>query len=148
MNNIGQKIKSPAIALLIAGILNGLISFLTLLGGLFRLALGVEKMPVAEAERMGYLAGTLFGYGVALLSLIATPIIIYGAIQMMKGKKYGLAKTASVLAIIPLTSCCFLVGTPLGIWAFVTLINPEVKAYFFGEGSRIGFSPPSPPNFN
>jgi hypothetical protein len=90
----------------------------------------LEQIPVSGAERIGYLAGTFFGYGIAFLSLMATPIIIHGAVQMMNGKKYIMAKTASILAILPLTSCCFIVGTPLGVWAFVTLINPEVKSFF------------------
>jgi len=80
-----------------------------------------------------------------LLALIAAPIIIYGAIQMMKGRKLGLAKASAILAIIPFTSCCFLIGVPIGIWALTVLSKPDVKAFFRGENAPPNFYPPQPP---
>jgi hypothetical protein len=147
MTDILQRIKSPAIGLLVVGVLNGAIGLMSLASGILRLA-GVmkETIPVNEAERMGYYIGTFGSYLMAFLSLIAAPIIIYGAMQMMKGQKYGLAKIAAILAIIPLTSCCFLAGIPIGIWAFVVLRSPEVKA-FFESGMNNQHFPQSPPQF-
>jgi hypothetical protein len=38
---------------------------------------------------------------------------------------------ASILAMIPcFTSCCCLVGLPIGIYALVVLNKPEVKSAF------------------
>jgi hypothetical protein len=59
------------------------------------------------------------------LSLVAAPMIIYGAVKMLNGSSYGWAKASSILAIIPFTSCCFLIGAPIGIWALVVLSNPK-----------------------
>ena len=145
--DILQKLKGPAIGLIVAGSLNGVIALLTLLGGLFRLSGmgGPEVVPTDQAERMGYMVGTVGAYGMAVLTLICAPLVIYGAIQMLSGKKYGLAKAAAILSIIPLTSCCFLVGIPLGIWAMVVLGKPEIKALFRGEMPGSGFFPPQPP---
>jgi ABC-type proline/glycine betaine transport system permease subunit len=39
--------------------------------------------------------------------------------------------TTAILSIIPFTSpCCFLIGTPIGIWALWVLTDPDVKAAF------------------
>jgi len=84
-------------------------------------------------------------YGMAFLSLVLAPLVIYGAVQMMGGRKYGLSKAAAIVSILPLTSCCFLVGIPIGIWALVVLGKPDVKAFFKGEQNPGIFNPPQPP---
>ena len=142
-----QKLKGPAIALIITGCLNGGIGVLTLLSGLMRLSgvTGRETMPADKAERIGFVVGTVATYGIALLSLVVAPIVVYGAIKMMKGTKPGLAKAAAVLSILPVTSCCFLLGIPMGIWALVVLGKPEVKAVFDGLTPGTNYYPPSPP---
>lgn len=132
INDVTNKLKAPAIALIVVGAFNAVIGALIILSGLLRLTgiNGAEMMPANGAERAGFYVGTFIAYGAGLLTLIAAPIIIYGAIQMLKGNKYGLARTAAILAIVPLTSCCFLFGVPIGIWAFVVLSKPDVKAAF------------------
>lgn len=149
MNNELDRLKIPAIGLMVAGILNGATGLLILIGGLFRLMKAVpeQAMPIDGAEKFGFIFGTFLIYGIAAISLLATPVIIYGAIQMMKGKRAGLAKLASVLAIIPVTACCFVVGIPFGIWSLVVLSKPEVKAVFDGTANPTNYDPPQPPNF-
>lgn len=146
-DDILQKLKGPAIGLIVAGSVNGMVSLLALLGGLFRLGggMGPETVPSDEAERFGYYAGTFGSYGIALLSLIVAPLVVYGAVQMMSGRKYALARASAILSVVPLTSCCFVVGIPLGIWALVVLAKPEVKALFRGEMPGGYFYPPQPP---
>lgn len=148
MNDIIQKVKSPAIGLLVTGILSGLLALLSLLSGLLRLlgVTGKEALPVNESERIGYFIGTFISYGIAFVCLITAPLIIYGAMQMLSMRNYKFAKTASILAIIPLTTCCFLIGIPIGIWAFTVLNKPEVRAVFDNENNPQNFYPP-PPNF-
>lgn len=147
MNDNIQKLRAPAIGLIIAGSLNGVIGLLALLGGLFRLTGvgGKETLPADQAERMGFMVGTIGTYIVAFLSVVLAPVIIYGATQMMKGEKPGLAKAAAILAILPLTSCCFLVGLPMGIWGLIVLAKPEVKAIFEGQVTGANIYPPQPP---
>lgn len=131
-NEALQKVRPPAIALIIVGAMNGGLGLMTLASGLLRLAGAIDAgpAPMDEAQRVGYLVGTFAGYGVGFMSLILAPVIIFGAIKMMKGEKLGLARAAAVLAILPLTSCCFLVGIPLGIWSLIVLSKPDVKALF------------------
>lgn len=108
-NDALQKVRPPAIALIMVGSLNGGLGLLILVSGLLRLvgAIDTGPAPMDEAQRAGYLIGTFAGYGIGFISLILAPVIIFGAIKMMKGEKLGLARTAAVLAILPLTSCCF-----------------------------------------
>jgi hypothetical protein len=75
--------------------------------------------------------------------VILAPIIIFGAIKMMKGQNRTLAMAAAVLSIVPITCCAFPLGMIFGIWALVVMMNPEVKAYFAGGAG--GFNPPQPP---
>jgi hypothetical protein len=49
---------------------------------------------------------------------------------MRKLDSYGLAMTASIVALIPCISPCCVVGLPIGIWALVILSKPEVKSAF------------------
>jgi hypothetical protein len=49
--------------------------------------------------------------------------------KMKKLERYGLAMTASILAMLPCSLCCVL-GLPIGIWALVVLMKPEVKSAF------------------
>jgi hypothetical protein len=81
-----------------------------------------------------------------LLSLFTAPVIIYGAAKMSNGSSYSWAKAASILAIIPFTSFCFLIGAPIGIWALLVLSKPEVKM-FYGRGGA-NYEPPPPPQYH
>lgn len=132
MNNVLDKLKVPSIGLLICGILSGFTGILTLVSGLIRLIglSGIEKLPTDEAERIGYLMGTFGGYGLALISLLVAPLIVVGAIKMMKGKSRGMAMASAVLSILPITSCCFFISIIFGVWAIIVLIQPDVKEFF------------------
>jgi hypothetical protein len=149
MNDVSKMIKAPAIGLITVGALNFALGLITLLSGLLRLT-GIvpnDEMPADEAGRIGFFIGTFLGYGVAFIGLIIAPVIIYGAVQMMSGKSYKLAKTSAILAIIPFISCCFVIGIPFGIWALIVLNKPEVRAFFSGETHYQNYYPPMPPNF-
>lgn len=142
-----ERLRAPATALIIAASLNAMIGLLALLGGLVRLSglSGSEQLPSDEAERIGYVSSTVITYGISLLSLLLAPLIIYGAVQMMHGKKYKMARVAAIVAINPFTSCCFLVSIPMGIWAMILLGKPEIKAVFASDASYRNSLPPQPP---
>lgn len=145
-----QKLRAPAIGLIVAGSLNGATGLIALLSGLMRLTgiVGKETLPSDQAEKMGYMAGTIVPYMISFISLVLAPVIIYGAVRMMQGKQPGLAKIAAILAIIPVTSCCFVIGIPVGIWSLIVLAKPEVQAVFSGEApSGMGYPPQPPQNW-
>ena len=148
MTDILAKLRNPAIGLIVSGCINGCLGALALLSGLLRFSgiAGKEKLPTEQAEKIGYLVGTFGGYGIGLLSLIVSPIIIYGAMKMMKGQSRGLAMAAAILSILPLTSCCFVLSGIFGIWAIIVLFQADVKAFFLNGGEQqANYFPPQPP---
>lgn len=145
-NDVLGKVKAPAIGLLVTGILNILLGLYFIASAAMRIMWGaLDQKFASDAEQtwfyVGFFGSTAFG----ILSLLIAPVVIFGAVQMMKGRKYGLSKTAAILAVIPFTSCCFLIGIPFGIWALVVLSKPDVKAVFNGETPTGQFNPPQPP---
>lgn len=131
-NDAISRVKAPAIGLIVVAVLNAAFAFLMLGSGLLRLlnVIDTGPAPMSGAERSGYLLGTFAGYAIAFICLVTAPVIVLGAFKMMNGKSYGLARAASVLAILPLTSCCFLAGIPIGIWSLILLSKPDVKSLF------------------
>ncbi len=139
-----KTIKYSATALFVSAILNLSVAVLTLLGGLGRLLFQVEKMPADPAELSGFVVGTVIGYGAALLTLVASPLVIYGSVRMMKVEAYRMSVAAAILSVIPFTSCCFVLGIPFGIWALTVLYRRETRELFENRGY---LRPPEPPAF-
>jgi hypothetical protein len=98
MNDPLQKLKNPAIALLVTGVLNAATGLLALASGALRLSgMGYkETLPADESERLGFIIATVFSYGVSALSLLFAPVIIFGAVKMMRGRSYNLALGSSI----------------------------------------------------
>lgn len=65
-----------------------------------------------------------------LIGMLLDVLMIFGAVQMRNLKMYPLAIAATVISMLPCGGCCCLIGLPVGIWALVTLMKPEVKAQF------------------
>lgn len=65
-----------------------------------------------------------------LLLVLAFPILmIVGAVRMQQLRSYGLAMTASVIAVLPIHPW-FILGLPFGIWAIVVLMRRETRDAF------------------
>lgn len=148
MNEVLSKLKAPAIGLIVVGALNFGFGLLSAASGLLRLTglIPGDEIPVNKAERLGYFIGTFGSYSIAFIGLVTAPFIIHGAVQMLNGKNYNSAKRAAILAIIPLISCCFVLGIPFGIWSLILLQQPEIKAFFNGDINYPNYYPPTPPN--
>lgn len=70
-------------------------------------------------------------YGMAALSLLIFALVILGGVKMLQLRARGLVMTAAVLVMIPcFTSCCCVLGLPLGIWVIVLINKPEVRNQF------------------
>ncbi|MCA9194661.1 MAG: hypothetical protein KDB03_22980 [Planctomycetales bacterium] len=55
--------------------------------------------------------------------------IAFGATEMLRRKSFTFALMASVMTVIPLSTCC-LVGVPLGAWGFNLLLKPGMNTAF------------------
>jgi predicted Zn finger-like uncharacterized protein len=123
-------VAGPATALMIVGILDIILAILNLLLPI----LGVSLMAAGggaknAANNSDFMVNMASGVISGVLGLIMGPLITFGAVKMKQCNSYGLAMTASILAMIPFGNCCCL-GLPFGIWALVVLNKPEVKNSF------------------
>jgi hypothetical protein len=121
------QVNGPATGLVVVAILNFLTSAVSLImhlaGSSFMRGPGMEDAWARMFSGTVGLISNLVNIGIGVL-------ILFGGLKMKKLESFGLAVTASVLAIVPCTSPCCLVGIPIGIWALVVLFRPEVKNAF------------------
>lgn len=147
--SILRKVAAPAIALMVAGILNILLALFGVASSAFYMS-GLNPAAAAQEEQFEeiiqqnqesaefmrsmlqfskMMQGPL-GLVNNLLACVVGVVITMGALKMKSLKSYGFSMTASILAMIPcLSSCCF-VGLPIGIWALVVLLDQNVKQAF------------------
>jgi hypothetical protein len=142
-----DKTNIPAILLIIVGILNLLLAAWVLHDAILvsrmdaaeyqatidlsmdamKKAFPNAEMPEIKQEAMATVY-YIWGGGAVLFALV----ILLGGVRMFALKSYGLAVTAAVLACLPICSCtgCCGFGEVAGIWAFIVLMNPDVRAAF------------------
>jgi hypothetical protein len=88
--------------------------------------LNKPNIPGKEAERFGNFVGA----GCVPFFMISHLIVGVGGYMMYRRSSYAMAMTATILALLPCFSPCYLIGIPFGIWALVVLIDPNVKEDF------------------
>lgn len=62
--------------------------------------------------------------------ILAHIVTFVGAIEMLRLRSYAVARTAMVLACIPVLSPLAFIGIPFGIWGAVVLWKPHITAEF------------------
>ncbi len=139
-SNAEALVAGPAIAMMVAAIL-GIVSNLGFLTYRLIILATLDKQMLAQQATMrggqanqgAFQAGFAFGVTsvivTTLLGALLCLIMLAGAVQMKKLKNYGLAMSASVIALLPCNCCCLLCMS-FGIWSLVVLNNPEVKDAF------------------
>ena len=139
-NDVKARLQYPAIGLILVGAINILTGLLVILSTLINLGKGPTPQVIENPDRLlGYQAWVVTSTLSAVITIIVSPLIIYGAVQMLGARKYSMAKLAAVLSLIPCTSICCLLGIPAGIWGLVVLKKPEVKAAFdHPQGTTFG----------
>lgn len=114
---IRNKVRGPAIGLIVVGALNLL--WLALFAVVF--AIGV-----AEGEMDDDMLGLVILIPILLLKSVA---VIYGGLQMMKLRNYAAAIMAVVISFLP-CCYCYVFELPIAIWAVVVLSDHHVRAAF------------------
>jgi hypothetical protein len=67
----------------------------------------------------------------SLIGLAVFAVVLVGGLRLMKLRSKGLVMAGAVLAILPcFSSCCCLIGMPLGIWVILTINKPEISSQF------------------
>ncbi len=124
-----EQVSGPAIGLIVTAVFgfvaNAIAVVWNVVGARF------QQMPPGmdpELQRLIQSMTGVMGVVSCVIGVILSCLVLYGAIQMKKLASYGWAMTACILALVPCTSPCCLLGLPIGIWALVVLLKPEVKA--------------------
>ena len=128
-----DKVKLPAIGLIVLGALGALMAVWGMVaGGVDAEQLAQLDIPEEQKDMILKYAGG-GGMVMSLLALALDAFVIWAGLQMMKLRAWGAAVAASIVVMIPcFTSCCCVLGLPLGIWSLVVLFNADVKKAFEG----------------
>ena len=127
MEHIESKVLGPAIGLMVTAGVGIAFQLLSLVMHLF--SSGLQVSAGGEAAILGLLSGGM-SMVLSAIAILVGGAIIFGAMKMKRLESYGLAMACSVLAALPCTSPCCLLGLPIGIWSVVVLLDDEVKGAF------------------
>lgn len=132
-----SKVLGPSIGLIVLGILGAVLGVLGLFtGGLDPEMLEEMDLPPEQRDLMLKLfqSGGALGTAMSVVGIGISVFIAWAGFQMMKLKAWTAAVVANVLIMIPcVTSCCCVIGIPMGVWGLVVLFNKDVKNAFEGQ---------------
>ena len=122
-----EAVKVPAILLYVTAGLGLLTALFGILNNVLGLGIGAT-----QGGRDGSLNMMMGGAGLVfnVIGILVCAFIAYGAYKLMNLQSYGLVMAAIIVAMVPCVSPCCLVGLPVGIWALVVIMKPEIKAAF------------------
>ena len=141
-SNPSERVKLPAILLLISGILSmisgvagGGMTALVYLGMQDEVMEELRKEPPdpdGTLEQMEVALDFIGWGGVAtgILGMISGMVVIAGAICMFKRRNWNIALIASILSMIPCLQPCCLFSFPVGIFVAFTLADSDVRSAF------------------
>lgn len=124
-----RQVQGPATGLLVTGIIGAFFAALTLIASIVGMSFAPfiwDEIPEQYAE---FWEGS-FGAASAVVEIAVAAFIIYAALKMRELQQWELSLAASIVAMIPCVSPCCIIGLPIGIWALVVLLRPEVKEAF------------------
>ena len=134
-----SKVAGPAIGLMVVAIIGML---LQLVGAAFNVLGLVGGTAVAidqGADGIGMLANGAIGLVFNLITLVMGGVIIFGAMKMKSLSSHGAAMAGAIIAMVPCLSPCCPLGLIVGIWALVSMSDPDVKAAFQANAEGDGY---------
>lgn len=131
--NAAAQVAGPATGLMIAAVVGIVWALVMLCVHFLGIGMGALSSLNADAnQRFGRFLGGGLGIIGNIIGLAVGGFIIWASMQMKQLRGWTLCVVASVVAMIPCISPCCLVGLPIGIWALIVLMKPEVKSAFVG----------------
>jgi hypothetical protein len=122
--------------LAVAGAVEACWGVYDIIGGIRTIAARTEATTTAAAQQVdtGPLAflntmGGLPLITIGVVGVLIAALILLGAVRMKNLQSYGLAKTCSIVAMLPCNYLC-VVGLVFGIWSLAVLARPEVREAF------------------
>jgi hypothetical protein len=95
----------------------------------------VPSLPPYRKWAQPYVVSGVLG---SALSLACSFVIAVGGVKMRHLHGYGWALIGSLLSIVPCTNSCCCIGSPIGIFALVTLFGSDVRLAFARVGKAGG----------
>jgi hypothetical protein len=129
------RVMAPAIALIVVGIVGLLGSFYNVFHAFTAKPVVDPNAPVFVQEMSKSATGPVAAV-VQIVFVIVNLVIIAGASMMLRIQSWGMALTSTILAMVTFGTCCCVVGSPVGIWSLVILLQPDVKAAFAASSHR------------
>lgn len=135
-----DKIRVPAIGLIISSIISLLLSLVALIrihstaAQLQELDSILSQMNNPQLQQFvdsfGHFMSGPFGIANYLFQILISILILIGAIKMLSLRGYELCYAAAILAVVPcITPCCgWILGLIFGIWAMTVL--GKLKPHF------------------
>jgi hypothetical protein len=136
-SSAGQMVIGPAIGLIVTAALGALAQILGLIGNILGTGIGMMGASAQGQQDMpAWMHAMTGGLGIVfnIIALIMSVVVFMGAMKMKKLENFNFALTATIVAMVPCVSPCCWVGLPIGIWALVVLMKPEVKGAFTNAG--------------
>lgn len=127
--NAVDRVRAPATALLVVGILLVVLALLSIVMNLagFRQTPKFGNPQIDQyIQAMSGTPGTVM----ALVEVLIGGLVVFAALKFKRLESYGLVVAGTVLSMLPCTSSCCCIGLPIGIWILVVLMKPEVKSAF------------------
>ena len=125
-----NRVAGPATALLVTACIGILIGVVFMGFGVIELFAGPAFAPQPQQDFFFIEANAGFSIGRGLLELAMSILVFIGALKMKRLESYSFSMASAILALIPCTSPCCLLGIPFGIWALVVLSDGNVKMAF------------------
>jgi hypothetical protein len=130
-----QLVMGPALALIVTGGLGIAVNLLKVFLW-FAMPDQMQRNSAKLVELLGgadgaaAVAGPGFGRFLCMVFIALSLIILMAGVRMLSLHSYGLAVAGSILAMMNISECCCLLGLPVGIWALVMLMLPDVRDAF------------------
>jgi hypothetical protein len=128
-----DRVKAPAIGMIVLGAVTLAFLLFSILARGMMLEMSRHALPpdrYADLEQQMMAGGMLVMLGRASV-FCGSAFIIFAGLQMMKLQNHTMVVVAAILAMIPcFSSCCCVIGIPIGVWTLVVVLNREVKAAF------------------
>ena len=128
-SDASRQVSGPATGLLVTGIIGAFFAGLGLIASIVGMGIAPfirEEIPERYAE---FWEGSI-GAASSIVGIAVAAFIIFAALKMKELRQWELSLAASIVAMIPCISPCCILGLPIGIWALVVLLRPEVKEAF------------------
>jgi len=121
-----SRLNAPGIGLIVTGILALIYAIFQVVSS----AIQIARIPAMAGPQQNMIMGIMgVTFVLYALSIVVSVLIIRGAIKMRRLQSYGLAMTASILALLPPHDCCVL-GLVFGVWTLIVLNDVDVKGSF------------------